>query len=743
MSLKKLFSMALCSLACVLPLVTQAASANAERPRIGLVLGGGGARGFAHLGVLEELERLRIPIDCLAGASAGALIGGFYAAGRPVAELQQQFADADWDAMLAGRAARSNVPFTVKRDDFLNYFDFAVGVRDGSLQLPRGAINSQEIDLFIRDLARNVHRDSFDTLPIPFQAMATDLTTGEPVTFRSGDLATALRASMAVPGLFDPVPYGDSLLVDGGLARQLPIQNLKNQCADILIVVDVGTPSLKPGAIRSVLDVVAQATNIGVQQNVRQQMRYLDKRDIFIRPDLGNYTSASFSASPQLAELGRKAIRQHAEALSALSLDEDGYRAWQQRHQQVEERQPEVSRITVAETRYVSPEALRQPLERLEGRPLDTGELHRTLREAYASGDYERLNYGLRDEADGRVAIDVQAEDRSIAPNYLRFGMTFASETSGESTFNLNFGYTRRWLNAAGAEWRNVVRFGQKDAFGTEWYQPLSVGNPWFGYAGAGYSQRPFTLFNQEGEQIARFDISSPRLSVGGGRSLGNYGEVRVGLTHGHDETRLSLGDPGVFGREGRRNPVGGIEASLVVDQFDSPRLPRSGYLATLHAYQGIRGLGDDDETRRLLMSLDKAYPFDANTVLRVTFKGSALLQSDSLQVDEFSTLGGFLNLSGYKADQLVGEKVALVRLTGYRRVASLPSALGSGLYLGGSLEAGRVWGVPDGYAQKTGWIPAGSLFAAADSLLGPLFLGVGYAEGGKLTAYLTLGMDY
>ena len=176
-------------------------------------------------------------------------------------------------------------------------------MRDGSLQLPRGAINSQEIDLFIRDLARNVHRDSFDTLPIPFQAMATDLTTGEPVTFRSGDLATALRASMAVPGLFDPVPYGDSLLVDGGLARQLPIQNLKNQCADILIVVDVGTPSLKPGAIRSVLDVVAQATNIGVQQNVRQQMRYLDKRDIFIRPDLGNYTSASFSASPQLAEL--------------------------------------------------------------------------------------------------------------------------------------------------------------------------------------------------------------------------------------------------------------------------------------------------------------------------------------------------------------------------------------------------------------------------------------------------------
>ena len=228
MSLKKLFSMALCSLACVLPLVVQAASANTERPRIGLVLGGGGARGFAHLGVLEELERLRIPIDCLAGASAGALIGGFYASGRPVAELQQQFADADWDTMLAGRAARSNVPFTVKRDDFLNYFDFAVGVRDGSLQLPRGAINSQEIDLFIRDLARNVHRDSFDDLPIPFQAMATDLTTGEPVTFRSGDLATALRASMAVPGLFDPVPYGNSLLVDGGLARQLPIQNLKN-----------------------------------------------------------------------------------------------------------------------------------------------------------------------------------------------------------------------------------------------------------------------------------------------------------------------------------------------------------------------------------------------------------------------------------------------------------------------------------------------------------------------------------
>lgn len=710
------------------------------RPRVGLVLGGGGARGFAHLGVIAELERMRIPIDCISGASAGALIGGFYASGQPIENLKKAFADADWDGMLAGSPNRADVPFSAKRDDFVNYFNMRFGFSDGQLRLPRGAINSQEIDLFIRSLARDARVPDFGKLPIPFQAMATDLITGQPVTFNSGDLATALRASMAVPGLFEPVDYKDTLLVDGGLARQLPIENLKNQCADILIVVDVGTRALKKDQIRTVFDVIAQSTNIGVQQNVAQQMKLLDARDIVIRPDLGQYTSADFSASRELAELGQQAIALRRADLAWLSVGEDEYSAWQ-RHRDVPLTPVIVDHVKVQKTRIANPTLLAADVEPLVGKPLDTEAFHHTLRARYATGDYERLNYSLIEDQDGSTTLDVRAEDRAIAPNVLRFGMGLAGETEGDSTFNLYFGHTRRWVNEAGGEWRNSIVLGKDNGLRTEFYQPFAADSNNFVAASIGYHDRPYTLYTANGDKSAQFRLAAARATVEYGRSLGNYGEVRLGVVSGQDRVERDIGDPNFIDRTRQR--IGGLTASAVIDQFDNPRLPRDGFLVAASAYKGVPALGASEASHSAQLRLDKAFLWDKDTVFRATLKGSSISDLQDLKSDDAFSLGGFLNLSGYKNEQLVGDRTALLRLMGYRRVATLPSAIGTGLYLGASLEAGRVWGTPDGLTQRNRWIPAGSVFAVADSLLGPFFIGLGYADGGQLTGYMYLGLDY
>ncbi len=720
----------------LLPLESAAAASQASRPRIGLVLGGGGARGFAHLGVLAELERLRIPVDCMSGASAGALIGGFYASGVPLPDLRRAFAGADWNDMLSGRVARADVPYARKRDDYTNYFDFRLGVRNGEMRFPKGAISSQKIDLFIRKLARDIRMERFADLPIPFEAMATDLVTGEPVVFDHGDLALAQRASMAVPGAFDPVPYEDTLLVDGGLARQLPIENLKNRCADVLIVVDVGTRPLGAAQISTVFDVLSQTTNIGILQNVRQQSAYLDLRDIVIRPELGQLGSTDFDKSVELDRLGQQAVRAHASQLKPFSVSEEEYRDWQRRFER-NYPQPAIARIDIGKTDIVNPEVLRRQIDVAVGQPLDQAKLHRNLQEIFASGDYDKLDYRLEDGADGTV-LKIEPEERTFAPNYLRTGLNLAGDTGGSADFNLLFGHTRVWANRYGAEWRNDLSLGRHAGYKTEFYQPLGADSRWFAAIGGSLDKDYMRLYDLAGHRLSEYDINTNAVTAELGASLGTYGEIRTGLIRGERRADLAIGSENILPTTSQQ--LGGVIARVQIDQFDNPKLPRSGYMAQANAYQGLTAVGADRDFTALHSRLDWAGTFGRDTV-RTTVRFETT--SSSNVADNLSTLGGFLNLTGFQQKQLVGQRTAFGRLMGYRQIASLPAALGGGFYLGGSLELGRVWNSPVSDINSYGWIPAGSLFAVADSLLGPLFIGAGYARGGQLTGYMYLGLDY
>ncbi len=704
---------------------------------VGVVLGGGGARGFAHLGVLKELERLRIPIACISGTSAGALIGGIYANGLPLDEIEREFNAADWDQMLSGKPARADIPYDRKRNDYKNYLDVSFGLKDGALRVPRSAINSQGIELYIHKLTRDRDIDDFDKLPIPFRAIAADLSTGDAVVFKQGSLTRALRASMAVPGVFDLVEDEGRLLVDGAIARNVPVEDVKGRCAKQAIVVDVGTPLMKPDEIQTLFDVVAQSSNLAVLRNVQEQMKLLDKKDIVIRPDLTGYAATSFGDHQAIVQRGEEAARKMAKQLSAYSVSEEAYAAWKRKLQRP--RYPVLDEVKVEgkDGTFTKLSTLRESLA-FPG-PVPVGTARNRLAEIFTGGEYDKLGYRV-DNVSGRSVMTVMPVERSIGQNYLHFGLNLRSDTPGDNSFTLRAAHEWTALNDAGASWRNDLAIGYDKSITTELYQPLWNGSPFFVAGSLGYEQKPFRVFNDNHTVLATLknDVLSGQVNVG--LALGKYGEWRVGLYRQDNDYSLEQGDPSEFnGNDRFRNT--GVQSSLVVDQFDNPRWPRAGYYFSGKVGAGLPGLGSEVNQKFYDLIGETAHTY-GDVTARFTAKARGYV--DIRNGDIPQTLGGFLNLTGYQNGELLADQVALARLMVYWRAASLPAVLGSGVYAGVSLEAGRLWGQNYSDLQTArGWIPAGSLFLGADTILGPFFVGVGTARGGQLTGYIYLGVDY
>ncbi|HZW58964.1 MAG TPA: patatin-like phospholipase family protein, partial [Woeseiaceae bacterium] len=267
-----------------------------ERPRIGLVLGGGGARGAAHIGVLRELERLHVPVDVIAGTSMGAIVGGLYASGKTPAELAEIVATLDWEDSFEDEPPRRELPFRRKQDDEAYPVRFELGLRDGHLQLPLGLIQGQKLGHILRELTAPVAGvDDFDELPIPFRAVTSDIETGEPYVIGSGDLTLALRASMSAPGIFAPVQIDGHQLVDGGLVGNVPVDVVKAMGVDVVIAVDVEFPLYEARQLQSGLDITAQMLTVLIRKETRRQLESLDDADVLIRPELGQFGSTNFA----------------------------------------------------------------------------------------------------------------------------------------------------------------------------------------------------------------------------------------------------------------------------------------------------------------------------------------------------------------------------------------------------------------------------------------------------------------
>lgn len=426
---------------------------SASRPRIGLVLSGGGARGAAHVGVLKVLDEMRIPVDAIAATSMGALVGGLYASGMSATEIETLVTSLDWQDAFRDRPPRTALGFRRKQDDRNFLVRYSLGVSRDGFKLPMGLVQGQKQTQILRGATLRVADiDDFDRLPIPFRTIATDLESGEPVVMKSGDFVTAMRASMSAPGVFTPVERDGRLLVDGGLSDNLPVDIARAMNVEVLIVVDVSFPLYKRDELDSPISVTNQSIAIMVRNRTLEKLATLGDRDVLITPQLGTMGSAEFSRIPQALRSGEQAGRAMLAKLSAYSLDQAAYRRYLAERNAREGDLPRIDfiRTDAASARYAR--VVEARVGDLRGATLDRARINDDLASLYALDLFESIDYNIVQQ-DGQNGLEFRLKRKSWGPNYVRVGLNLEDDFAGNSRYNAAARLIMTELNSWGAEW--------------------------------------------------------------------------------------------------------------------------------------------------------------------------------------------------------------------------------------------------------------------------------------------------
>ena len=721
---KKLFPRSLTLLLCCMAAVVL----SAERPKVGLVLGGGGARGAAHIGVLEELERLRIPVDCVAGTSMGALVAGAWASGLDAATLRSEIGKADWNDLFQDNPGYNDINYRSKRLAKRYLPGSEAGVTATGLVTPPGVVSGQKIKLFFNQLVHaNAGDRLIEKLGLPVSIIATDIGTGARVVFREGSLTLAMRASMSVPGLMAPLEYDGRKLVDGGLVDNLPIQEVRDLCgANVVIAVNVGSPLLEASEISGLLSVSTQMVSILTEQNVTLSLATLSADDIYIKPDLTGLTAAQFDRSGEAADRGRSAARAAA-ALESLSVDAQTYAAWRQRWTPKDEPQPRIDAIEIAGLKTVNPAVVKRYLEQKTGERLDVPQLNRDLLRAYGDGYYERVDYTLTRQGEQNL-LRITPIEKAWGPDYLRFGLNLSSTLTGRSVFSLRAAYQKTWLNSLGAELVASAELGSNTGIGAEFYQPLDPAQRYFVHAAASVRRENFALFAND-LRISDYRNSIGRLDLTTGLNLGLTGQVRLGL---RDERQTVTIETGVPVLPAEPLHIRGWLASWETDQKNQLHIATTGWSGKGSWFESAAG-----DYNKLNMNLEGSYQLQEWVLgLRGSYVGSLY---GELPPQEMGRLGGFLNLSGFANDQLMGDRVSYGHVRAERILGRMPLGLSGDLRVGFAMEVGKV-ADPLSEPSRTGLLNSTAIYLRGETPCGPAYIGLGQSSSGPVNAYFFIG---
>lgn len=738
---------ALASLLGPLPSAAQDTGAQA-RPRVALVLSGGGARGFAHVGVLKALEAARVPVDMIVGTSMGAIIGGLYASGMKADDLEREILAVDWGGLFNSREPRQLLSQRRKEEDFELSPVLQLGFRNGEFLLPTGAVSSRSLEVLLRRYTLSTrHLESFDQLPTPFRAVATDMETGRAVVMDRGDLSAALRASMSVPGVFSPLSINDRILGDGGLVNNLPVDVARAMGAEVIIAVNIGTPLAGRDTLGTVLGVTTQMVNILTEQNVQASIATLTPKDLLLAPQLGKLTSADFDKAEELVKIGNEYAGTVRQALALFAVDAPRYAGWvQARSTQALANADRVGRIGAIRFEGVSEERaarLGRALESEPGQRVDVPKIEADLRKLAVSGDYERIDYTLtRREDNGTEDLTINLRENAWGPNYLRVGLDLRTDFQGEGAFNLRISHNRHWLSDSGAEWRNRVQLGETVGLYSEIYQPLGMNSERFVAAYVDGSINKVELFSDQGDALALVQRQGLKVGADVGWPIGlrgTIGEARLGVVASARRATPELLSAAIpAGVSTVRWTERGVRAALIADQLDFANFPSRGYRGQAEISWGRRDVdgGETTDFTRLDSTFTAVKTWGSHT-FNVGGRLAYTNQIPLAAIDEYS-LGGFQNLSGYRTAQVAGNYLLFGRLTYYQRLAS-NVGVARALFVGGSLEAGNAWTKRSDISlrQLRG---AGSLFVGADTGIGPLYLSVVSAPKGYTGLYLFLG---
>ncbi|HEU5135014.1 MAG TPA: patatin-like phospholipase family protein [Steroidobacteraceae bacterium] len=741
-----LFAVLCFGLAAEVPAQGGASPGAAHRPRIGLVLSGGGARGAAHIGVLKVLEENRVPVDVIAGSSMGAVVGGLYASGLSAADVERVMTSVDWQDAFRDSPPRSSLNFRRKLEDQNFLVKFPLGLKGGKFRLPRGLVQGQKLTQILRGLTLPVAQiQDFDDLAIPFRAVATDIVTGDRVILGSGDLTTAMRASLSAPGVFSPVEADGRMLVDGGLSSNLPIDVAREMGVDVLIVVDCGFPLLERGKLDSVATVSNQMLAILIRHNTAQQRKTLTATDVVIDPALGDFSSLDFTAHAKAMRIGEEAARGQTERLAGLSIPADEFQRIVDARAARRSGLPKIDflRVETGSERYAG--AIDALFSDQVGKTVNVNKLERRVGELYGQGNLEIFDYRLvegqaEDGSEPGYGLALTTRRNSWGPNYLRFGLQLQNDFDGNSSFNAAARVTMAEITKYGGEWVWDLQVGETPRVATEVYLPAGYRSRWFVMPHAEFQIRTLPLVSAEDRILAEYRVRTTDFGVDLGRELGNYGEIRVGAGRTIGSAQVRVGDPLLPPNDFDTNNLFSEFRYDTIDNVNFPRRGASFEIGWARERDDDGGSADDAD----FMTFDQLYAhsWGRHTAILWTTAGSRL-DNDINQLRSYFSLGGFLNLSGITPESLIGPHFAIARGIYYRQVGRRGQGfLNVPVYVGTSIELGNVWNSRHDVSVESARTN-GSLFVGLDTLLGPVYLATGFDEGGDSAWYLFLGRTF
>jgi NTE family protein len=724
----------------VVPVVSRAqdtsslaqAPVPARRPRIGLALSGGGALGLAEIGVIRWLEDNHIPVDRVAGTSMGSIIAAMYATGMSPAEIQEFAEKINWEEAFLPETAYTHLSFRRKQDRRDYLIDAPLGLKHG-LNAPNGFNAGQGVGLLLDRIAfPQSGVASFDDLPIPFRCVATDMLSGEGIVLHDGPLAQAVRASMAIPGVFTPIEINGHILADGGMVQNIPVETVRAMDADAVIAVELRLPPGNPKELETLTGVLTRAVDVMITQNER---RSLALANATVSIDMGAFLVTDYSRVKDLVELGYRTAASQSPALLQYSIRDPAewqeYLAARAARKQRPPDKIEVVEVVGADSDTDS--RIQHRLAKTLQGPLDLKKLDTTLTQIAGEGQFARLGYeGFTQN--GVPALRITTHDKSYGPPFV--DLAVAVDGSGVAAFDFSAGARVTFMDVAhhGGEWRNDLLFGSSNLAASEFYQPLGQ-SPFFvsPYAFASkYARNSFS-------GLTRVAVFGDERAGGGfdiGYNSGRRSEFRVGYEIYDGKLSPLIGATGLPMVEGS---TGEFRARYVWDGEDSPSVPSRGTRVVATISRVLQSPGLAHSIGQLDVQTASFVPLGPKSSIFFDISGGTTFRGSAGPFQVFA-LGGPFRLGAYLPFEFVGNHYAYSSLGFRREFYRLPALVGGKIYWGGWYEAGSAFGTATNDPGPVVVRGTFNLGVIADTFVGPIALAGSVSPTGQSRVNFLIG---
>ena len=723
--------------------VTPVANPQKAYPKIGVALAGGGARGFAHLGALKVLKELGIPIDYIAGTSMGSIVAGLYASGYSVEEMEQIMGQLNWEGFFSDSPPRDLWSYQAKRQS--SKYLFGLGFTKDGLSMPQGLTSGQKISTLFSFLTMHVSDvPDFDHLPTPYRAVATDIVTGEEVVLDHGALSDAMRASMAVPGVFTPVEIDGRLLVDGGVVNNFPVDVAFAMGADIVIGIDVSSPLAEKKSLNNPFAILNQMVGL---QIVNKTKRQAELADIFIYADLGDYTSASFTKSAEIAALGEKAARAHTAELQALAAKIRATRPGsrfvsaglidQLKDLYVEKIQIAGLDLQNRETPFLT------YLRKIEGQTLDPMALKSVVERIFSTGAYDSVKFSLTPGTQPNAKIlnlDIE-EKTGNEPHLLRGGMyydsRFDSHEADKMVMLLNM--TLNDLTGKGSFWTTDLHFVNVDKIQTQYFQPL--GKVFF-VTPEFYKNDDYQVVYDGQGALGHYNLNDMGFTISLGTMVSRFGMLTAGYNFNEIEAKLTGNDSVLEGLGDYDERLTSLQVSRSIDHLDKFPFPHAGESLDVAYEWASAEFGGDVNFHKLTAQYRHYFPLAVRHTLGLNVRAGSDFDSELRPYAEF-TLGGRDTFVGYKSDEIRGRNLGVFGVEYDYQLLKLPAPVGGNLYATLIGNVGNVWRDRKDVQDRLDLRYGGSFGLGLDSFLGRVSADIAFGDEGRRIFYLNIGYKF